>query len=172
VNKNTSLGSLARQSGFSLIEGMIAAVMLAIGVLALTGMQAISFSRNTDANELTRATSLATDMVERIQYSRKIAPAGFTPGLMVYDGINVSAVGNCAIAGGQVMPSGDCNQWRALLLASGLNNVQGQVQVVALNPTILNQVQVNVQVSWQNTVGNAGVNKNISITMSTVIAPE
>jgi len=162
------------EAGFSLVDGMLAAAILGIGVLALTGMQAVSFSRNVDANELTRATSLATDMVERIQFNRKIAPAGFTPGLTVYNGINVSNANNCAIPAAQVMPSGDCTQWRALLLASGLRNIQGQVQVQALNPTVLNQVSVAVQISWTAIVGSGEGNRQINktITMNTVVAPE
>ena len=62
---------LRAQSGFSLIEGMIAAVVLALGLLALSGIQAISFGGNVDAKELTRVTNMAADMVERIQFNRR-----------------------------------------------------------------------------------------------------
>ena len=52
---------------------MFAAVVLAIGLLALAGMQGISLGKNVDANELTLATNLAADMVERIQFNRRNA---------------------------------------------------------------------------------------------------
>jgi len=42
------------EGGFSLIEGMLAAVILATGLLGLASMQGVSLSRNVDANEMTR----------------------------------------------------------------------------------------------------------------------
>ena len=41
------------------------ALVLAIGLLALAGMQGISLTKNVDANELTLVTNLAADMMER-----------------------------------------------------------------------------------------------------------
>ena len=59
------------QSGFTLIESMVAATILAIGLLALSGMQSMSLRKNVSANELTRVSNLAADMVERIQFNRR-----------------------------------------------------------------------------------------------------
>ena len=41
---------LADQAGFTLLEGMFAALVLAIGLLALAGMQGIALTKNVDAN--------------------------------------------------------------------------------------------------------------------------
>src|SRR5439155_17528626 len=70
-----TMRKLMGQSGFTLIEGMIAAIVLAVGLLAVAGMQGISLGRNVDANELGRVTNLAADMVERIQFNRRNATA-------------------------------------------------------------------------------------------------
>ena len=91
------------EGGFSLIEGMLAAVILAIGVLSLAGMQMFSLGRNVDANETTRVTNFAADIVERIQFNRRNA--------LSYNGIDTNIA--CTInATTQPMARGDCDQWR------------------------------------------------------------
>src|SRR6185436_3169122 len=60
-----------RHAGFSLIENMIALVVLTIGLMGLAAMQDIGLSRNVNANEITVATNLATEMVERIRNNTK-----------------------------------------------------------------------------------------------------
>ena len=50
---------LRNDQGFTLIEGMLASVILAVGLLALSGMQGIALVKNVDANELTRVSTLA-----------------------------------------------------------------------------------------------------------------
>ena len=46
------------EQGFSLLEGMLAAVLLGTGLLAMSAMQGIAFVKNVDSNELTRITNL------------------------------------------------------------------------------------------------------------------
>ena len=69
----TTRASWSRHEGFTLIESMVAAVILTIGLLALTGMQSFSLRKNVDANNQTRVTNLAADMLERIQFNRRKA---------------------------------------------------------------------------------------------------
>ncbi|MEQ1848504.1 MAG: prepilin-type N-terminal cleavage/methylation domain-containing protein, partial [Nitrospira sp.] len=59
------------ESGFTLLEGMIATVILSVGVMAMGAMQGIAITRNVDSTELTVATNLASEMLERIQYNRQ-----------------------------------------------------------------------------------------------------
>jgi type IV pilus assembly protein PilV len=180
---STDLG----QAGFTLMEGMLAAVVLAIGLLALSGMQAISLGSNVDANELTRATTFAADLIERIQFNRFNVTA--------YHGIDTSASTPCAQnAATQPMARGDCLQWQALLNNSGLAGIVGTVSLTpippASDPLNLNRSTVQVRVSWVGGVvtGGAGwlVNSNgtgqigglskmrrsRAVTLSTVIARE
>ena len=110
----------SRHDGFTLIESMVAAVILTIGLLALTGMQSFSLRKNVDANNQTRVTNLAADMLERIQFNRRKAAN--------YHGINVSSgTTTCPTAAADVMANGDCTQWRTLLLSSNLQNIAGTV---------------------------------------------
>jgi type IV pilus assembly protein PilV len=132
-----------RQAGFSLLEVMISVVVLSIGLLGLAAMQEIATSGNVGSNQLTVATNLATDMIERVQYSRKQ--------VSFYNGIDVSSSAAMCPSGGSVplMVTGDCTQWRQRLLDSRLPNVRGTVTVTNVGPAAMQQRQVSVQLTWQ-----------------------
>ena len=169
---------LRAQSGFSLIEGMLAAVVLALGLLTLSGIQAISFGGSGDAKELTRVTNMAADMVERIQFNRRNVAA--------YNNIDTQNAGTQPPTS-QYMARGDYALWQALLNASGLTNVRGVVAVQAIGPSApfpLNESSVAVIVTWTGAAkgecepadttctGGAKVARNRSVTLTAVVAPE
>ena len=56
-----------KEKGFTLIELMIAMVVLGIGILALIQMQVAAMSGNSSANQMTVATTLAQDQIERLK---------------------------------------------------------------------------------------------------------
>ena len=159
------------QWGLALVESMIAPVILAVGVLGVAGMQGIALTRNVDSTELTRATNLAAEMIERIQYNRK--------NIAQY-AIDTSNATPCPQnAATQAMARGDCDQWVALLSnpqASGLVSVRGVVTVSLLlvGPlaTLLNQYPVTVTVSWTGAAGNTKVARAKQVVLTTTISPE
>jgi type IV pilus assembly protein PilV len=165
----TTRVSRSRHNGFTLIESMIAAVILTIGLLALTGMQSFSLRKNVDANNQTRVTNLAADMLERIQFNRRKAAN--------YHGINVSSsTTTCPTVATDVMANGDCTQWRTLLLSSNLQNIVGTVTLnpvpPATDPLGLNRRTVTVLVTW-NEVASAEVTAaSKTMRLDTVIAPD
>jgi type IV pilus assembly protein PilV len=57
---------LHKQTGFSLLEVMIAMVVLAIGVLGLAPLVTVAIYGNTYSNDLTVANSLAEEEMERL----------------------------------------------------------------------------------------------------------
>lgn len=59
-----------RQSGFSLIEVLVAMLVLAIGLLGLAALQAQGLRFNHDAYVRTQATNLAYDIIDRIRTNR------------------------------------------------------------------------------------------------------
>ncbi|MFO0707020.1 MAG: prepilin-type N-terminal cleavage/methylation domain-containing protein [Nitrospira sp.] len=158
------------QAGFTLLESMLAGAILTIGLLALSAMQAISMNRNVGSNEMTKVSNLAADMIERVQFNRRNVTA--------YHNISVnSSTTTCPTATVNVMANGDCVQWRALLLNSGLTNVSGSVTLSpappAVDPQGLTRSTVTVQLSWLATQkGESMVTMNKSMTLVTVIAPE
>jgi len=165
------MSRINHQAGFTLIEGMLAAAILAVGVLALAAMQGIALTRNVDSTELTRATNLAAEMIERIQYNRK--------NIAQY-GIDTSNAIPCPQnAGTQAMAKGDCDQWVALLSnpqASGLVNVRGVITVpatpVGTLATLLNQYPVTATVSWTGAAGQTKAARPKQIVLTTTISPE
>ena len=154
--------------GFSLIEGMLAAAILATGLLGLASMQAFALGRNVDADEMTRVTNFAADIVERIQFNRRNAIA--------YNGIDTAVA--CAIdPTAQPMARGDCDQWRNLLtggFATGLGGLRGQVVVTAIGPTTppLNQNRVALTMTWTGAAGAGKSARSRQVIVTTVIAPE
>jgi type IV pilus modification protein PilV len=54
------------EQGFSLIEVIVALVVLTIGVLAVNAMQTVSIRGNKTASDITKATNWSADQVERI----------------------------------------------------------------------------------------------------------
>jgi type IV pilus assembly protein PilV len=160
------------QSGFTLVESMIAGAILSVGVLALAGMQGIALTRNVDSTELTRATNLAAEMIERIQYNRK--------NIAQYNAIDTSIAIPCPQnAVTQAMAKGDCDQWVALLSnpqASGLVGVRGVITVpatlVGTLATLLNQYPVTVTVSWTGAAGVTKVARAKQVVLTTTVSPE
>ena len=165
----TTRASRSKHDGFTLIESMVAAVILTIGLLALTGMQSFSLRKNVDANNQTRVTNLAADMLERIQFNRrKVAN---------YSGITVSSgTTTCPTVAADVMANGDCTQWRTLLLSSNLQNIVGTVTLSpvppATDPLGLNRRTVTVLVTWNEAASDEVTAASKTVRLDTVVAPE
>lgn len=159
------------QSGFTLIESMVAMAILATGLLALAAMQSISLTRNVDSTELTRATNLAADMIERVQNNRQ------NVGQYAIDTSNGTPCPQSPVT--QPMAKGDCDQWVQLLAnpqASGLANVRGVI-VVPATPAgtlnmLLNAYPVTVTISWTGAAGETKVARPKQITLTTTVSPE
>lgn len=80
-----SLVSTRSQRGFSLIEVMVALLVLAIGLLGLAGLQTLGLKFNTQSYQRTQAVLNAYDIVDRIRAnSSGIAAA-------IYDNIAINA---------------------------------------------------------------------------------
>jgi type IV pilus assembly protein PilV len=161
--RKISNGRWWAEDGFTLLESMMAAVVLGIGLIALAGMQGIALSRNVDANELTLASNLAADMVERIQYNRRNA--------IVYNNIDTLLPATQPTT--NTMASGDYTQWKARLESARLGAVKGRVTVsdIVMNPP-LKQSTVAVQVQWTGNTGSAATARTRTVTLNAVVAPE
>lgn len=163
VRQNASLFSLqrsagsVRQGGFSLVEGMVALIVLSIGLFGIAGMLDMAISRNTDGSQVSVATNMGTEMMERIRFNHYNAAA--------YDLIDTTNLSTRPPAT-QAMAMGDYDQWRTRLNATNLQNIRGLVTVGTTGPTLMNQSQVVVQVSWR------GGLRTQTLLVSTIFAPE
>jgi len=158
----------SNEQGFSLLEGMLAAVLLGTGLLAMSAMQGIAFVKNVDSSELTRITTLASDMMERIQFNRRNA--------ISYNGINTQSATNCNTinATTQQQARGDCLLWDTLVDSTQLQNIQGTVTVSnIIEPAALGQRNVTVTISWVGSLkSDSTVKRARSLTINRVVAPE
>ena len=139
------------------MESMVALTVLSIGLFGIAGMLDMAISRNADGSQVSIATNLAAEMVDRIRYNRFNATA--------YNGIDSANTGTRPPAI-QPMAMGDYDQWRARLNATGLANVRGLVTVGASGPAALNQSQIIVQVVWRGGI------RSQSMVVSTMVTPE
>lgn len=156
------------ERGFSLIEGMVASAILGTGLLALAAMQGIAMVKNVDANELTRMTGIASDILERVQFNRKNA--------VIYNGIDTQSPANCngISAAAQPQARGDCLLWSSLVTATQLENINGRVTVSNLiGPTVLGQRTVTITLTWTGSQSaDSNVKRSRSLTIDRIIAPE
>ena len=156
------------EQGFTLVEGMLAAVILGTGLLAMSAMQGMALVRNVDANELTRITTIASDMMERIQFNRRNA---FT-----YNGIDTQSTGNCAAisAAAQPQAKGDCLLWDSLVDGTQLENIRGTVAVSnVIDPVALGQRTVTVTLTWMGSLkSDTSVKRSRSVTLNRTVAVE
>jgi type IV pilus assembly protein PilV len=81
-NSTLHRGPRRNASGFTLLEVLIAVLILSIGLLGLAGLQITSLKFNHSAYMRTAATNLAYDMTDRMRVNRGQALTG------AYDGVD------------------------------------------------------------------------------------
>ena len=81
-------------SGFTLIEVLVAILILGIGILGMAGMQAMSVRESQNTYFRTQADMLAYDIVDRMRANRGEAA---TTAAYVSDGSAPGSVGACAM---------------------------------------------------------------------------
>ena len=117
-----------QQTGATLIEVLIAVVVLSIGLLGLAGLQVTSVQSNYSAYQRSQATVLANDIAERMRANRTAALAG------AYDDTTMPASSSSnAVTGNQAAK--DKAQWRnnlALTLPSGTGQVTRNNDLVTI----------------------------------------
>lgn len=111
------------QRGFTLLEVMVAVVVLAIGLLGLAGLQATATRFNDSAYQRSQATALAYDIADRMRANREAALTGGG-----YPGPVQNPAPACAILGAPAgtLAQQDIAAWRnalACTLPSGTGSI-------------------------------------------------
>ncbi len=104
--------ALRAQAGFTLIEVMIAVLILSVGLLGLAGLQAAALQTNQSAFTRSQATAFAYDLADRMRAN--------VPGVVAgnYNPANASATANCTTTTGctaQELAENDLAEWNALI---------------------------------------------------------
>jgi type IV pilus assembly protein PilV len=130
-----------KNSGFTLIEVLIAALILSVGLLGLAGLQAASIKNNLSAYNRSQATQLAYDMADRMR-ANKNASLDPATGNVIEAGAYLTATMALATAkaqescaavtgcSGAQMAENDLFQWNAALTGT-LPSGTGTITVVA-----------------------------------------
>jgi type IV pilus assembly protein PilV len=101
-----------KQSGFTLIEVLVSAVVLAVGLIGVAGMQALSLNQNQSSFMRSQATALAYDLADRMRSNVSGANANF------YDPGSAGFTGGCITTTGcttQQLAENDLAEWNAAI---------------------------------------------------------
>ncbi len=117
------MGFRKRQAGVTLIEVLVSALVVAIGLVGVAGLQVASLKNNQSAFMRSQATALAYDLADRMRSNRDGA------GSDQYDASAASLTAGCASTSGcsaQQLAEHDMAEWAAAL-SSNLPMGQGVV---------------------------------------------
>ncbi len=88
MSLSMQLKRTGREQGFTLIEVLVATLVLTVGLLGIAAMQMVSFQTNQSAYMRSQATYLAQDIMDRMRANVQ----GYR-GTSVYDNINTNDAG-------------------------------------------------------------------------------
>ncbi|WP_447589240.1 type IV pilus modification protein PilV [Aquipseudomonas campi] len=158
--------SSSHQRGFTLIEVMIALVILAVGLLGMASLMARSQKSNESAYSRSQATLLAYDIVERMR-TNLIAPADANKKYKVLfvtessgnaSSYTLASLPNCTSPTGTIPTGGasrasyDIATWCSTLRSS-LPSVDTTSTKISFDTTKLNSLgvaTVTVKIQWQD----------------------
>ena len=138
------LQSASRSGGFSIVEALVALVVMSVGMLGIAGLYVASLKAGRTAVLRTQAVNLASDIADRIRANRTATNA--------YD---TTVTAPCTVPGGGATPAlttarnlaaVDTCQWQAAVRAV-LPASNAQITFVAGNPAGMPNVYV-VTVTW------------------------
>lgn len=141
---NNCLPSPARARGFSLIEALVALVVLSVGLLTVAALQVYGLRNEAIALNGTRATLLASDLVDRIRanpagaefYELGLGDGAPAPDVDCVDTIDVEVAAPCDPA---TLAAYDLWSWRQAMAAGGSLGIpsgRGAVEYLPGNPDV------------------------------------
>jgi type IV pilus assembly protein PilV len=147
-------GKPRRVAGFTLLEVLVALVVLSIGLLGLSGLQTSSLRNNHAAFLRSQATLLKADIVDRMRANRDSATAGDYDISYTATPTVVSCVGSCSA---QQVAQMDLLEWRAYVerLPGGESEVATLEEPIVVdgNPVTVDVAEIKVR--WADTRDSA-----------------
>lgn len=134
-----------KQSGFSLIEVMVTAVILSGSLLGIAQLQATSVRNTQDAFYRATANTLAYDIIDRMRANRSISAATTNYAINIGDAVVASDCESAACTPAQLAVY-DIEAWKYLLA----NNLPGGDGAIAVVVGAVG-ADVSVTVKWQDT---------------------
>jgi type IV pilus assembly protein PilV len=155
------------QGGFTLLEILVAIVVLSIGLLGLAGLQAVSLNNNQLAYYRSIASQQAYDMADRMRANVAGITAGnydnLTATIPTNPGCISSGTAGCAVLANVAIT--DHFQWltnTAALLPGGVGSIrcaQGPAATCTTNTATSNRL-FDITVSWTEKTSTGNVTRN------------
>ena len=182
LSKSQKTANLRKQTGASLVEVLVAVVLLTFGILGVAGLQLVGTKTNHGSYLRSQAVSLAYDVADRMRANAAGALANtyntaaatlYAPG----DGPNCGAVVGAV---GAAAPAADVNQWKSCLEGAlpagrgrGFRLVAGNDYVDACGVTYANAPRnvFVVEVNWNDGRLQAGANPLDCVVVRTELGP-
>jgi type IV pilus assembly protein PilV len=154
-----------RQSGFTLIETLIALLVISVGLLSVAGLQLLSKRSNYDAAQRTTAAHLAYDLLERMRNNPagliNYMPGDTLGGNVLGDGPDVMCTDAGVSCDPEELAAFDLWQWEELL-DGALETVGGEAAGGLVNPTACitgpgfgGSGVYTVAIAWRGLTGSA-----------------
>lgn len=166
--------STLRSAGFSLLEVLIALVILSVGLLGIAAMLGTTVKSNDSAYMRSQATILAYNIIDRMRANPNAADNGIyniaigTPA----PGSSTVCTGGGAGCGSTVLADYDLTQWKQTLSspANGLPNGDGSIATTQVGGVYL----VTVTVQWNDSraghaLGTAPAATTFSLSVNSVL---
>ncbi|MFT3907235.1 MAG: type IV pilus modification protein PilV [Steroidobacteraceae bacterium] len=138
------------QRGISIVEVLVALVVLSVGMLGIAGLYVITLRSSGSAIYRTQAVALAADMADRIRANRN-ATTSYAGAADSSGSCEGSSAGSCSAA---AMAASDLYVWRQAIAStlpgsSGLANSGGTITVAA-DATYTSLYLYTITVSWND----------------------
>ena len=149
-NPITETRRSACEHGFSLLEVLIALLVLSVGLLGIAGLQTFSLRFNHQSYERTQATVLISEIFDRIMANPLAARAGnYNSIVLGTTSAAYTAYGNCPTTGCATtseLATYDLFTWKSAIENSKM--AQGQGSIERVNPTDLNSLVYDITITW------------------------
>lgn len=141
-----------QQSGFSLIEVLVAILVMAFGLLGFALLQTMSLRFAQGANQRTQATNLAYDLLDQMRANRIVAgqyeDASFNSGGVTGCGVDDRPVGNMSV-------SDNVRRWQCQVV----NHLGTESEALVT----VNDGTVLVRINWGEERWNNGEGPNFEV---------
>jgi type IV pilus assembly protein PilV len=152
--KRKATASASRQRGLSLIESLVAVLVLALGIMGLAGVQARMLAENRTTNARAVAVGLIDDLSNRMLLNRNAVAAGnYDSGFLAGAAIGVAGTDCSATAcTGAQLATWDLIAWRTTMRSLlGPGSDSAVFRPVATDPS-----QVGIMIAWSANEGSNG----------------
>ena len=152
-NQLAAVAGFRRQRGMSLIESLVALLVLALGIMGLAGVQARMLAENRTTNSRAIAVGLIDDLTNRMLLNRNAALTGsYDVGFLAGAAIAAVAV-NCSSVActPDQMALSDLNTWRTTM-----RSLLGPGSDSAVFRPVSDLNQIGIMIAWTANEGKDG----------------